>query len=38
VIGNYSHGVPLRLKAEMLTQFAEHVERLVTAEGVARLR
>jgi hypothetical protein len=25
VIGNYSHGVPLRLKAEMLTQFAEHV-------------
>jgi hypothetical protein len=32
VIGNYSHGVPLRLKAEMLTQFAEHVERLVRRE------
>jgi integrase len=38
VTANYSHGVPIKLKGEMLTEWADHVERLVTAEGVARLR
>jgi hypothetical protein len=39
VTSQYSHGYPVELKLTMLTEWADHVERLVTpAEGVARLR
>ena len=39
VTGGYSHGYPLDLKRALLTEWAEHVERVVSpAEGVAQLR
>jgi integrase len=39
VTGGYSHGYPLELKRTMLTEWADHIEQLVSpAEGVARLR
>jgi integrase len=33
VTAGYSHGYPLKLKLESLTKWADHVERLVAAEG-----
>ena len=39
VTGGYSHGYPLDLKRALLTEWAKHVERVVSpAEGVAQLR
>ena len=38
VTAGYSHGYPLKLKLDLLTRWAEHVERLVQPEGVALLR
>jgi integrase len=39
VTGGYSHGYPLELKRTLLTEWAEHVERLVSpGKGIARLR
>ena len=38
VTSNYSHGYPLELKLELLTKWADHVERLVQPEGVSVLR
>ena len=31
-------GVPVELKRALLTKWAQHVEQLVTPEGVSRLR
>jgi hypothetical protein len=33
----YQHGYPLKLKAGLLEQWADHVERLVQPEGVSLL-
>jgi integrase len=39
VTGGYSHGYPIELKRTLLTEWASHVERLVSpGKGIARLR
>jgi integrase len=38
VTEEYSHGYPVQAKRELLTKWANHLEGLVTAEGVSRLR
>ena len=38
VTADYSHGYPLKLKLELLTKWADHVEGLVQPQGVALLR
>jgi len=38
VTAGYSHGYPLDLKRTILTKWAEHVEKIVAADGVAVLR
>ena len=38
VTAGYSHGYALKLLLTLLIKWADHVEKLVTAEGVRRLR
>jgi integrase len=38
VTAGYSHGTPLKLKLELLTRWADHIEKLVTPEGAVLLR
>ena len=33
----YSHGAPIKLKLELLTEWADHIEGLVQPEGVSLL-
>jgi integrase len=38
VTGGYSHGYPTKLKRELLTEWADHIEGLVKPDGIAVLR
>ncbi len=38
VTAGYSHGIPMKLKLELLTRWSDHVESLVTPTGAALLR
>ena len=38
VTARYSHGLPLNLKRELLEKWADHIESLISPEGVAVLR
>jgi hypothetical protein len=38
VTAGYSHGYPLELKRQLLSKWADHVERLVQPQGAALLR
>jgi integrase len=38
VTSGYSHGYPVELKLAMLSEWADHIERLVAPEGISLLR
>jgi integrase len=38
VTAGYSHGYPTELKLKLLTEWAEHVERLISPRGAVLLR